>query len=407
MSYFEKTTFTPVASALDAFGRFRMSENYTIFDSKQILNNSVPLFWDHYSSSLQSASLIYNPIGASTILQVTGSQQAIRQSKQKMNYQPGKSQLILMTGDLTSEPGIVKRIGYYESLGGTGSTWSGVYFERSGSDLYTCIASNGIVQYKQSQSLWSTDRLDGGQLNPSGYINNSAASQIYLFDFEWLGVGNIRFGRVIDGNIIYVDNHSHANIMPDVTMNMPNLPCRYEIIGSDGYSGSMQAICSAVQTEGGYQLNGVSRGISTIFSGITTTVNALTPVVGFKFQAGKQYSSVEIDEFVGTSALANNQFAQYSIVLNPVTSSNVTFNNITNSTLMEFTGSTATGQTITGGTVLKTVVMGNTADQISSYVNTPLRLGSSILGKSDEIYLAVRSNVAAVTVASLNITEII
>ena len=407
MSYFEKTTFTPAASATDAFSRFRTSENYTIFDSKQIINNGVPLFWDHYSSSLVSSSFVYNSTISSTIISVTGSQQAIRQSKQRMNYQPGKSQLVLMTGDLTSEPGVIKRIGYYESLGGTGSVSSGIYFERSGSDLYTCISSNGSVHYKQSQSLWSLDRLDGGAINPSGYVNDSSKVQIYIFDFEWLGVGNIRFGRVIDGNIVYVDNHSHANKESTVTMNMPNLPCRYEIIGSTGSSGSMQAICAAVQTEGGFQLNGVSRGISTIHSGVTTTLNEMTPVVGIKFQPDKQYSSIEINEFVGTSALTNGQFAQYSIVLNPVTSSNVTFNNIPNSTLMEFTGSTASGQTITGGTVLKTVVMGNTADQISSYVNTPLRLGSSILGKSDEIYLAVRANTAATTVASLNITEIL
>ena len=59
MSYFEKTTFSPVASATDAFGRLRVSENYTIFDSKQIMNKSDEIYLGVQSNvaSLMVASM--------------------------------------------------------------------------------------------------------------------------------------------------------------------------------------------------------------------------------------------------------------------------------------------------------------------------------------------------------------
>lgn len=74
---------------LDAFGRLRVSEPTTLFDSKQLFD-SQPLFFDEVTISGGSSS--HSISGACTHMSVSANDDAvIRQSKMRFNYQPGKA----------------------------------------------------------------------------------------------------------------------------------------------------------------------------------------------------------------------------------------------------------------------------------------------------------------------------
>src|SRR6056297_2449296 len=97
---------------LDAFGRLRTSEVFTMFDAKQLYDDA-PLFFDTETGGAGATAWE----DSVTTLSVAGNgDYAVRQTFQRFDYQNGKSQLILMTGALGDSPaGVVSRIGYFNS----------------------------------------------------------------------------------------------------------------------------------------------------------------------------------------------------------------------------------------------------------------------------------------------------
>jgi len=97
----------------DAFGRLRVSEPFTVFDGKQI-NDNLPLFWDDQEVSGSGTSSTYSMANARSRLAVSASTagKRVRQTFMRFNYQPGKSQLVFMTGGLgAANGGITEDIG--------------------------------------------------------------------------------------------------------------------------------------------------------------------------------------------------------------------------------------------------------------------------------------------------------
>ena len=74
-------------------------------------------------------------------------------------------------------------------------------------------------------------------------------------DFEWLGVGSVRCGFVINGQFIVAHTFHNSNIETAVYMTTAILPVRYEITntGTVASSSAMKQICSSVMSEGGYE----------------------------------------------------------------------------------------------------------------------------------------------------------
>ena len=121
--------FTADGGATDAFARLRISEPFTLFDSKQIWNDpdladsveNFPLFWDNQEISGGGTSTLFQVNRASTTLSVSNTTAGTRQrqTKQRFNYQPGKSQLVILTGLMSNEgAGITKRYGLYDDNNG-------------------------------------------------------------------------------------------------------------------------------------------------------------------------------------------------------------------------------------------------------------------------------------------------
>jgi len=255
------TIETADSASIDAFGRWRVSNPSTLFDSKQLHDNQ-PLIFDDQEISGSGTGSSHSTNTASSVLSVTASTagKRVRQTFMRFNYQPGKSLQILLTGVLeksgVGQAGIVRGFGYYDDN-------NGIFLQDNEGVLQIVRRSNTTgtpVDTAIDQSNWNLDKLDG--TGPSGATLDATTSQILYIDLEWLGTGRVRIGFVINGLVVYSHEFLHANVISGVYMSTPNLPIRYEI-ENDGTGGEAQLehICSSVVSEGGQDKNGVLRHV--------------------------------------------------------------------------------------------------------------------------------------------------
>lgn len=251
---------------IDAFGRLRVSNPVTLFDSQNMYVDG-----GHFSNvTATGGTITYVPNESSFNLSVTAANgsSVISQSKTTQPYQPGKSLLIMNSFCFaTMATGCRQRVGYFTEN-------NGVYFEADGEDLYLVIrskASGTVVEERVAQNDWNTNTLKTGfNPNPSGYNLDPELTNIFWCDIEWLGVGNVRAGFVIDGQYVICHTFQHANQTGNtkVYMTSATLNPRYEITNTSATSGArtLKQICSTVISEGGYTpaptINYVGSGIS-------------------------------------------------------------------------------------------------------------------------------------------------
>ncbi len=163
----------------------------------------------------------------------------------------------------TPKANLRQRIGYFGED-------NGIYFEVAGTTLNMVIRSSStgvLVEDRIPQSQWNGDRLNGagGANNPSGIDLDPALDQIFWIDVEWLGVGTVRVGFIIDGVYITCHSFNHANVISTPStdntttyMTTATLPLRCELTntGATASPSLMRQICASVISEGGFQLSG-------------------------------------------------------------------------------------------------------------------------------------------------------
>lgn len=288
---------------LDAFGRLRISDPITLFDCQHQYDRQT-LLWEEIIAG--AASFNHNAAQSAVELITTtaSGDAAIKQTKEYFRYQPGKSQLVLMTGVFgESHANNVQRMGYFDSN-------NGIYLEYANSTCYICRRSsaNGtVVNERVAQSDWNIEQLDGqstpisrGDTAYTGKLLDPTQAQIFLVDMEWLGVGRVRTGFVIDGAIYYTHEFLCANEQDTVYMETANLPIRYEIENTGTANAAiMRSICSTVISEGGVETN---RGLpfSTNRGANTKIVSTREPLLSIRpnteFQSKQNRSGFLIDD---------------------------------------------------------------------------------------------------------------
>lgn len=243
--------FAPTQS--DAFGRLRVSNPLTLFDTQNKYSDQ----GQFVSNLINGGTCTYNQPSNTFTLAVSGSgSSVVRETTKTFVYQPGKSLFVLNTFAMnTPTAGVTQRVGYY-------NTNNGVFFEANGTTLNMVIrsySSGSVVEDRIPQSQWNGDKLNG--TGPSGITLNPALTQIFWSDIEWLGVGSVRTGFVINGQYIVCHTFNHANIAGNTTTYMGTavLPVRYEIT-TTGTAATMRQICSTVISEGGYSPSGTPAG---------------------------------------------------------------------------------------------------------------------------------------------------
>lgn len=324
-------------SIVDAFRRLRVSSPTTLFDSAHQYDIN-PYLW---TDDLSVNGTAVHDVNNSAAILATGSgtkdDSAILQSKNYIRYQPGKSQLIFISGVLgDGVENVSRKIGYFDNN-------NGIFFEQIGSNFYVVKRSKSsgtVVDTKIEQASWNVDTLDG--TGTSGITLDIAAPQIFGIDLEWLAVGRVRLFLVINGCPVVIHNFSHANLAGSgAYMTTANLPVRSEIVNLDTASGScsLMQICAAVISEGGVQDGrlldfAAGRGTSTV------AVTTRRPILSFKprltFNSIENRAQALPDNFeIYTSA---NIF--YEVIING-TLTNSNFADVTDTLLQKDLAATA------------------------------------------------------------------
>lgn len=237
---------------VDAFGRLRVSNPTTLFDSQNLYVDGGQ--FSNVTATGGTVTYVADQSSFNLAVTTANGSSVINQCKTTQPYQPGKSMLILNTFAMaTLTPGCRQRVGYFTDN-------NGVYFEADGTDLYLVIrskASGTVVEERILQDDWNTDTLNSEMSpNPSGITLDPTLVQIFWCDIEWLGVGNVRAGFVINGQFIVCHTFQHANQAGNTTVYMTTatLNPRYEITNTANIGGArtMKQICSTVISEGGY-----------------------------------------------------------------------------------------------------------------------------------------------------------
>lgn len=135
--------------SIDAFVRWRVSNPVTIFDSKLVIDKG-DFFYDEEVNG--TATSTHNSGDASVGMSVSANADyVVRQTYQRFNYQPGKSQEIILTGVLGAPVAdTVSRIGYFNSAatGDFSTDYDGIWIEADGTDVSVCIGKSGTIDKK-------------------------------------------------------------------------------------------------------------------------------------------------------------------------------------------------------------------------------------------------------------------
>lgn len=257
---------TPTGTLTDAFGRLRVSNPFTLFDSTHRFADN-GLWATSNTAGNSSYSFANNQSMITMTVETTANAEVVRETTRVFSYQPGKS-LLIMSSVAMNEPkaNVRQRVGYYGAE-------NGIYFENDGTTNYFVLRSNTsgtVTETKVAQSTWNVDKFDGTGYSSqngddhSGGIDVSKTNILWM-DVEWLGVGDVRCGFIIDGKMVtaHIFHNDNKNTLPYMTT--ASLPLRYEIknTGVTTSNSTMKQICSTVISEGGYELIGTQQAIQT------------------------------------------------------------------------------------------------------------------------------------------------
>lgn len=284
----------------DAFGRLKVSNPFTLFDSSHRYRDNG--LWSTYLSATGASATFNASQGLMdlTINAVSGSE-VIRETTKVFAYQPGKSLMVMSTFVMNpAKDHLEQKIGYYGDK-------NGMYLELSGSTLKfveRSLVTGAVTETQVVQSDWNGDKLDG--TGPSGITLDISKAQILWMDIEWLGLGTVRMGFVINGQLILCHSFHHANLITSTYITTASLPLRYEIRNvetpSPATSSTLKQVCSTVISDGGYQLNGAQQAIGTTLASprTLTLANTFYPIVSLKLKT----SPDRLDAIVILTALS-------------------------------------------------------------------------------------------------------
>jgi hypothetical protein len=367
----------------DAFGRLRVSQPFTLFDSQN--RYAADPSFDTSLTGSGTSTFLANESAVSLAVTTASGDKVIRQTKRYFPYQPGKSLALLTTFVMAAgKANLRQRVGYFDSN-------NGLFLQRNGTELSfiirTYTGGSADDTRKVVQSAWNGDPLDGS--GASGITLDTTKAQILFADFEWLGVGSVRVGFVIDGQYITAHTFDNANEVTSVYMQTATLPLRIEIenTAATASSSSMKQICSTVISEGGYEQTSIERVArrSTTLTGIGTS---FVPLVSIRL-ASDSLGAVILPKQVRVLPIANGEY-EIALVRN-ATLTGASYDTTTFASV-DFD---VTATAMSGGDVVlnEYATASNQAAaqaQNDLLYNFDMQLGATIAGTSDVYTVAVR-----------------
>ncbi len=305
---------------LDAFGRLRTSSTRVLGEYRHMYGTTAPSSMESVISG--NGTLVSNLEKCCFLANVTTTlgDRVVQQTNQYHPYISGTSNKALITFKMDTAKANVQQIA------GLIDDNNGIAFRMNGLTPELIIRKQGVDTEVAAISEWNVDRFDGSlnELNPSGVTIDLTKCHILIIDYQWLGVGRVRVGFVINGKIYPAHTFNHANQTTEVYTTQPSLPLRWEIknTGITSSNTSMMNICGAVYSEGADTEIGITHSIST--GANITTVTSTTDgqcLIALKLKdllSGKPNRALaRIKEW---SVITNND-VNYKVIIAPNASS--------------------------------------------------------------------------------------
>ena len=362
---------TNPAVSSDAFGRLRVSEPFTLFDSShRYADNGL---WSQSVASSGSSSFNANQGCIDMAVTTASGSEVVRETNKVFAYQPGKSFLVMNTFVFNpAKTGLRQRIGYF-------NTANGLFVELDGTTLNfvrRSSVSGSVVETRVARTSWNVDKLDG--TGPSGITIDLTTAQIFWMDLEWLGVGNVRMGFIYNGQFVHCHTFQHANIVSSTYITTACLPVRYEITNTDttASSSTLKQICSTILSEGGYELRGRSRSTNTPVASPydLTTAGTAYPVFSMRLLSTR-LDAIVIPTDISLLGLNNVAVYNYRLFVGGTVNGG-TWSSVGGGSPVE---TNLTGTSLTGGTLVQSGLLSG-----SNHGGAPISLDNNLFRRQLE-----------------------
>lgn len=387
-----------VSFPIDAFNRIRVSDPYTLIANNAV-NGKRP--FQVFESITGLATSTHNSNESQIVMATTGTGSVVRRNRKRAIYQPGKSLLIYMTGilnDGTNASTVTTKIGYYDENDG--------YYFQFNNDVISIVerssVSGSVVETTVNQTDWNSNRVDG--LNNKNYNMDPSKALIYWFNLEWLGVGFVDCGIIVNGENVLVHRFIHSNTLSSPYIKTASLPPTYEIISTGG-SGSMTSICQTAISEGGFNPLGLI--YSANMGESTQSISSRAPLMVLRIKSGS-LTQIAIKKISILSTSAANALVEVYRFVDTTAASildDTTFISANAESNIEYNTAAST-IAVTSGVLLSSIYFSNDADSINiedDSENTSITVSN---GVSDLIAICVTSlGPRENFIASVNWTE--
>lgn len=287
---------------LDAFEKLRVSEPRNIFEYNfgAVAPATATNIWEATAVGAGTAALTTQLYGLELNTTTASATGYWIQNFAHTRYRPGISVLFRMTFNFNELVPLVRsRIGMFTDQGTFPSTTGdGFYLEADGTAVscvrrYATTSATGLEE-RVVQGSWNLDNLNG--TGPSGVTLDWTKAQHFVVEYQWLGVGQLRFGfdcGYADG-IVWCHQFTATNNITGPWSRTGSLPVRAEIYstGAPAQAGKLTLINVVVQHEGAIEERthryfsantgatvrtvGTATGLFPLMSLRAATTNALT-----------------------------------------------------------------------------------------------------------------------------------
>jgi hypothetical protein len=370
----------PAPHTLDLFSRNRISNPVSLFAS-QFLYDKQPLLWDELLVGGGTSTFNSNTSSVSLAVTTTSGDRVVRQTKEYFAYEPDRAQQTVFSVVFgTGTANCTQNVGTFDDN-------DGVFIQLNGTTFGAVIRSStsgSAVDSITTQANFNIDPLDG--TGPSKVVLDVTKAQLFIIEYQWFGVGTVRFGLFYNSQIYYFHQVFHANLVTQVYMKRGSLPLRFEIKNTAAISGAviLTQICAAMQSEAGYTPTGINFSANTGTSGRSITNGATLPILSITLNSTKIRATIVPISFSILGNAANNLY--YQIILNgSLTGSS--FSSVNTNSVAEYDISATA---ISGGTVLDSGYVSSVNRQtIDTQVQSLLKVAATIGGTADIVSLVL------------------
>lgn len=238
--------YKPSNLTVDSHNSLQVS-NKDYYFSSSFQYSVRPDLWDTQSTG--SATIQHNANNQTVEFSLSGNGDSVlRRTTKLIPYFPGRTVQMTFSGRFSPEvkETVTQRVGLFDDN-------NGLYFELDSGGLKFVIKNNGDDSRFAYQENWNQDKLDGTGV--SGITLDPSKFQIGVIEFEWYGGGRVKFGILVENQIVWAHYFDNSNYLSSPYMGTSILPISYQAISTGGSAiviqgSSVASLVGNIPTEG-------------------------------------------------------------------------------------------------------------------------------------------------------------